>query len=423
MVPALLARAYARLGDEALAFGLLRALTLISGIAALVIAPLRPEHELHLAPLLGGFVVYNAVILSVLARRIEDTRRIFLATLAADLALVFVLVWFTGGGSPFYLLFYLLVALNAYYFGRVIGASAAFFAAGLLAGANWLAADPASWTLITSRGLVLLLLGVTLGHVASRERTARAQAERLNREMETAMARLARAEQLAAVGRMSAKMAHEVRNPLGAINLNVDLLREIAAELPPASSSEARELIDGIQSEVRALAEMTDEYLLASRLPSPKLERGSVNELVGELIGFFAPVASRSGVRLSADLHPAVPAVSFDRAMLRLAVRNLVKNSIEALHAGGEIRVLTRVAGEEVAITVADDGPGIAREAAGRLLEPFFTTKPGGTGLGLSIAEEIAREHRGRLTWSSEPGSGARFTISLPRASVEVTDD
>jgi signal transduction histidine kinase len=388
---------------------------MIGGVAALLLVPLRPEHRIHLGPLLAGFIAYKAGLLVVLVRWAERVREIFLATLATDLGLVFILVWFTGGGeSHFYLLFYLLVALNAYYFGPGIGTQAAALAAGLLALANWLAPPPTAWVHVGSRAAVLGLLGLALGHVAARERAARARAEALNREMEAAMGRLVRAEQLAAVGRLSAKMAHEVRNPLGAITLNVDMLGDIVRECPGPAMAEAEELLGGIRDEVQALAMLTEEYLVAARLPRPRLEKDSVNDVVAELVDFLRPVAERQGVQLVLALDPGLPPVAVDRTMLKQAVQNLVKNSLEALAAGGRITVSSACDARAVMIHVADDGPGIPPDAADRLFEPFFTTKPRGTGLGLSIVRQVAREHGGDVTWTSRPGTGASFTICLP---------
>jgi signal transduction histidine kinase len=404
-----------RLGSDALAFGLLRSLTMIGGVAALFMVPLRPEHRIHLAPLLVGFIAYKAGLLAILAGWAERAREIFLATLAADLGLVFLLVWFTGGGeSHFYLLFYLLVALNAYYFGPGIGIQAALLAAGLLALANWLVAPPTPWVHIGSRAAVLGLLGLALGHVAARERAARARAEQLNREMEAAMGRLVRAEQLAAVGRLSAKMAHEVRNPLGAITLNVDMLGDIVRECPGPDMVEAQQMLHGIRNEVQALATLTEEYLVAARLPRPRLDKDSLNDVITELVGFLRPVAERQGVQIVLELDAGLPPVAFNRTMLKHAVQNLVKNSLEALNDGGRISVSTAGDDRAAMIRVADDGPGIPPDAADRLFEPFFTTKPRGTGLGLSIVRQVAREHGGEVTWTSRPGAGASFTIRLP---------
>ncbi len=357
-----------RFGSEVLAFGVLRSLTLVGGVAALFLVPLRPEHEVHLAPLLAGVIAYQVALLLVLARWAARAREILLGALGTDLGVVFLLAWFTGGGeSHFYLLFYLLVGLNAYYFGPGTATVAAAVATTLLATANWLVTPSAPWTHIGSRALVLGLLGLALGHVAARERAARARAEQLNREMETTTARLVRAEQLAAVGRLSAKVAHEVRNPLGAIHLNLDLLGDLVQECPGPAMSEARELLRGIRSEVRGLATLADEYLVAGRLPRPKREKDSLNDVVTELVAFLRPVADRQGLALEAELDPALPALAFDRAMVRQAVRNLVKNSLEVLPRGGRIRVWTRCDGDTASVTVADDGPGIPPEHAARL--------------------------------------------------------
>jgi len=403
-----------RLDAEAQVFAVLRTLTLVGGVAALLIVPLRPEHQLHLAPLLVGFVVYKALLYLVLLLWAPRAREVFLATLAADLALVFLLVWFTGGGeSHFYLLFFLLVALNAHYFGPAVGALAAALASALLVLANFVGL-PAPWAHVGSRALLLGLLGLALGHVAARERAARAQAEELHREKEAAMARLARAEQLAAVGRLSAKMAHEVRNPLGAINLDVDMLAEIVRDGQGPAMTEARDIVREIRDEVRALAALTDEYLVAARLRRPKPEKESLNDLAADLVAFLQPSAERQGVALDLRLDPGLPLLPLDRAMVRQAVHNLVRNSLEMLPHGGRVVVGTRCDGDAAVLSVADSGPGVDPVAAAHLFEPFFTTKARGTGLGLSIALQIAREHGGDLSWRNRTEGGAVFEIRLP---------
>ena len=403
-----------RLSEDARTYTVLRGLTLLGGVAALFLVPLRPEHQRHLAPLLGAFLLYKAVSLVVLARWTARAREIFLGTVAADLVFVFLLAWFTGGAeSHFYLLFYPLVALDAYYFGPGIGIAAAIAASALLGIANWLTPPLAPWIHLAARAALLALLALALGHVAARERVARARAEQLTREVRAASGRLVQAEQLAAVGRLSARMAHEVRNPLGAITLNVDMLAEIVRACPGPAMGEAQDLLRGIREELRGLAVLTDEYRVAARLPRPKLEDDSLNDLVTEVVGFLRPLAERQGVWLELDLDPTLPALRFDRDLLKQALRNLIKNSLEALPRGGRIGVRTGCDGHAVVIAVSDDGPSIASEVAERLFEPFFTTKPRGTGLGLSIAREVAREHGGELTWMSKPGAGTEFSLRL----------
>src|SRR5581483_7274196 len=157
------------------------------GLAALLIVPLRPEHRGHLVPLLGGFIVYRVALLALLTRWAARAREIFLGTVAADFAFVFLLVWFTGGSeSHFYLLFYPLVALDAYYFGPGWGLLAAALASALLGVAHGLVASTASWAHVGSRAVLLGLLALALGHVAARERAARARAEQLAGEIEAA---------------------------------------------------------------------------------------------------------------------------------------------------------------------------------------------------------------------------------------------
>ena len=410
------------MGQDAFVFAILRGLAMVGGLAALSIVPLRPEHQVHLGPLLGAFLVYKGALFALLFLRPDRARAIFLATLGADLGIVFVLVWFTGGGeSHFYLLFSVLVALNAYYFGPGLGVLAAAISAGLMALANVLVVPPAPWSHIGARAALFGLLGLALGHIAARERAARAGAEQLNAELRAAMARLeeakeraVRAERLAAAGRVSAKMAHEVRSPISAISLNVEMLEEIVGKCPGPMMGDAEDLLRGIQAEVGRLAGLTDEYLTFARLPRVRPAEDSVNEMVEELVAFVRPEAERRGVALKEECDPLIPLLSFDRDLLRRAVLNVVKNGMEATRRGGQVRIATRLDSGWVEVAVADTGSGIEGRHALHLFEPFFTTKPRGTGLGLAIARQIAEEHGGGLTWANDPGCGARFTFRLP---------
>ena len=411
-----------RLGQEATTFAVLRGLAMIGGVAALSILPVRPEHQVHLGPLLGAFIAYKVVLFALLALRPEGARALFLGTLGADLGIVFLLVWFTGGGeSHFYLLFPVLVALNALYFGAEIGVLAAALSAGLMALANNLVAPTAPWSHIGARGALFGLLGLALGHIAGRERRSRAEAERLNEDLRAAVARLEEAkaeaiqvERLAAAGQVSAKMAHEVRSPISAISLNVEMLEEIVGKCPGPMMGDAGDLLRGIRAEVARLGELTDEYLTFARLPRVRSEDDSINEMMEELLGFLRPEAERRGIMLGADLDPLIPLFSFDRDLIRRAVLNLVRNAIDATPRGGRVHVASQLDAESVAVTVSDTGSGIDASHARHVFEPFFSTKPRGTGLGLVIAHQIAEEHGGDLTWHNEPGGGARFTLRLP---------
>jgi signal transduction histidine kinase len=403
-------------------FAVLLAVAMIGGLATLGLVPLRPRHRIDLYSLVIWFAAYKLGIFALVTVTPRATRAIFLGALAVDLLLVFLLLTLTGGGdSLFYLLFFPLVAVNAYYFGPWVGLAAALVAGGLYALSAWLMPPWVGWTPAVILSALVGLPAVTLGLVAERERRARGEVERLNRELTGTLSRLQAAqdellvaERMATVGRLSLKVAHEVRNPISAIELNAAILQDIVRNPAAADREEAAGLVAAIRDQVRTLDALTEEYLAFARFPRPHFEEESVNDLVAELAEFVRPVATRQGLTVRVATDPAVPLMEIDRALLRQAVLNLVKNGLEALSHGGELTLATRRDGDAVEITVADTGPGIAEEVGRRLFEPFFTTKPQGTGLGLSIARQITEEHGGEIRWASTPGAGARFTIRLP---------
>jgi signal transduction histidine kinase len=219
---------------------------------------------------------------------------------------------------------------------------------------------------------------------------------------------------MATVGRLSLKVAHEVRNPISAIELNAEMLGDIVRARSGDDMDEASGLVAAIRDQVTTLDALTEEYLAFARFPKAHFEEESVNQLIEELAAFVRPVATRQGLTMSVETDPAVPMMEIDRALLRQAIHNLVKNGQEALSRGGSLTISSRALGDAVEIAVADTGPGITAEIGDRLFEQFFTTKPQGTGLGLSIARQIVAEHGGELRWANRPGGGAVFTIRLP---------
>jgi signal transduction histidine kinase len=408
-------------GDERV-FAVLLAVVMVGGLTTLGLVPLRPRYRIDLFSLVTWFAAYKVGIFALVTINPRATRIIFLNALGIDLLLVFTLLYFTGGGdSLFYLLFFPLVAVNAYYFGPWVGLGAALIAGGLYTLSAWLVPPWVGWT----PGFILSALAglpaVTLGLVAERERRARGEVERLNTELTGTLNRLQAtqqellvAERMATVGRLSLKVAHEVRNPISAIELNAEILRDIVRGQPGTEREEAAGLVAAIQDQVRTLDALTEEYLTFARFPRPHFEEESVNDLVVELADFVRPVAVRQGLALHVETDPTVPTMEIDRGLLRQAILNLVKNGQEALSRGGELTLASRREGDTVEVSVTDTGGGIPDEVARRLFEPFFTTKPQGTGLGLSIARQIIEEHGGEISWTNRPGAGARFTIRLP---------
>ena len=405
-------------------FAVLLAVVMVGGLATLGLAPIRARHRVDIYSLLLWFGLYKLGIFALVTVSPRATRGIFTGALSVDLLLVFALLYLTGGGdSPFVNLFYPLVAVNAYYFGRGVGLLLTALAGLLYWTAAWLAVPRAAWTAVAILMGQIGLPAYALGHVAERERRARGETERLNTELtgtltrlQSAQEKLVEAERMATVGRLSLKVAHEVRNPIAAIELNAELLGDIVGARQGPEMEEAGSLVGAIRDQVSALDALTEEYLAFARFPRAQFDEDSVNEMVAAVAEFIKPLAARQGITIAVTTDPAVPSMEIDRTLLRQAVLNLIKNGLEAqaLSKGGTLTVTTRRLDDTVDIAVSDTGPGIAPEVGRRLFEQFFTTKPQGTGLGLSITRQIVEEHEGQIRWTSTPGTGATFTISLP---------
>lgn len=232
---------------------------------------------------------------------------------------------------------------------------------------------------------------------------------------------LLRAERLAAMGRVTAQITHEIRNPLSSIGLNAEMLDEAIAKArfdDAAQARESRELLGAIAKEIDRLTEVTEQYLRFARSAKPELSTEDLNEVAGALLDFLAPELAAAHVEVERAFSAGALWARADEGQLRQALLNLVRNAREALveHGGGHLKVETSPRGEQVEISVQDDGPGVSAEDQPRIFDPFFSTKQRGTGLGLSVTQQIIREHGGELSCRSEPGRGTRFVVTLPRA-------
>jgi len=407
--------------DERL-FALLLAVVMVGGLAAIGLAPLRPRFRIDVYSIVLWFAAYKAGVLALVTVNRTGTRAIFIGALAVDLGMVFALLYLTGGGdSPYVNLYYPLIAVNAYYFGRWSALLLTALAGLSYWGAAWMAPPRAEWTAVVILMGLVGLPAFALGHVADRERRSRAEVERLNDELTATLTRLQAAqeelvvaERMATVGRLSLKVAHEVRNPIAAIELNAEILGDIVRDRHEPEMAEAGGLVAAIREQVVALDALTEEYLAFARFPRPQFEEDSINEMVTAVVEFVRPVATRQGISVYLSTDPTVPPMAIDRSLLRQAILNLVKNGQEAVSQGGTLTINTTRTADTVEIAVSDTGAGISAEVGKRLFEQFFTTKPQGTGLGLSITRQIVEEHGGQLRWSSTPGAGATFTVSLP---------
>lgn len=226
-------------------------------------------------------------------------------------------------------------------------------------------------------------------------------------DLRTMEERLVQAERLATIGRFASQIAHEIRNPLSSITLNIELLED---ELR-GSDEEARNLIRSVLRELDRLNDIVGEYLQFARFPKPHLKRGRVDGVIQELVHSLKPPA---GIQVELELMPNSPEIWLDERLLRQALENLARNGAEAIEGEGTLKIETDVIERFLVIRVKDTGRGIPADVQPKLFEPFFTTKPHGTGLGLATSQQIIFEHNGHLLVDSQPGKGSTFTTLLP---------
>lgn len=253
------------------------------------------------------------------------------------------------------------------------------------------------------------------GHALGRSVILRDIAER-KRQEESKL----QSERLTVIGTMSAKLAHEIRNPLSSVLLNLDLVRDEIASLArngSHGSSELDTLIRAMDSEVRRIERVTEDYLKFARLPKPQRERISLNELLANGLAFMQPSLDKTGVKLRTDFDPLLPPVHADEGQLWQAVLNIIRNALEAMPRGGVLTLRTFRSGQEAVLQITDTGHGMTEEQRRSIFKPFFTTKTetGGTGLGLPLTQQIVAEHGGRIECDSAAGQGATFTLRLPQ--------
>jgi two-component system sensor histidine kinase HydH len=255
-------------------------------------------------------------------------------------------------------------------------------------------------------GLALGGIVLSFALTAGLARTVRRQAI----ERDRLQTDLRRSERLAALGKLLAGVAHEVRNPLAGIRSTAQLWQRGVVGLDDES-------LGGLVHEVDRLEEIVSRLLQFSRADAQELAPGDLNAVVSEAARLASGSAELNEVRIEVELEPDLPLVAMAPLALLQVFRNLTTNALHAMSSGGTLRLTTRrhPTRNVVEAVVADTGPGLALEVIGHLFEPFFTTKSEGTGLGLAIAREIALAHRGDLGASNRTeGPGAVFTLTLP---------
>jgi len=229
-------------------------------------------------------------------------------------------------------------------------------------------------------------------------------------------------ERLATVGRMAAKVAHDIRNPLSSISLNAELLGDELVNFTSDTTIEASALLNSITSEVDRLAQISDEYLQFSRTPRIKLQLTDLNQTLSELIKLMSKELLAKKIRVSRRFSSQLPEIYIDKAQMHRSFLNLLRNAIEAMPDGGTLKLRTTANRDYIETKIIDTGEGIDEKELTKIFEPFHSTKEFGTGLGLTITRQIIEEHGGAIECKSKLGSGTEFIIQLPIREVKKGD-
>jgi PAS domain S-box-containing protein len=225
---------------------------------------------------------------------------------------------------------------------------------------------------------------------------------------------LLHSERLATIGEMSAKVAHEIRNPLSSISLNTELLYDEISNDNGERNKDAENLIQSILKEVDSLTEMSDEYLRFARFPKLETRPASINNVLIELTKFFNKEMVQRGISLKENYASNLPQLLLDTNQIKQAFLNILKNSFESMPEGGKLSISTRLKGENVEVNVTDTGSGINRSDVRRVFDPFYSTKVNGTGLGLALTMKTVEGHGGDIICKSTIPKGTTMTVSFP---------
>lgn len=238
---------------------------------------------------------------------------------------------------------------------------------------------------------------------------------RMDRSLRVQQKRLLAAERVAAWKEVAQRVAHEVKNPLSPIRLTMENLIKARRHRPEMFDELFEDGSRAILEEVSQLSNIVTEFSQFARLPAPSPEWVNLDTLVDSVVSLYSKQTNLTVKRVQ---EARLSEVFLDRELISRAVKNLVKNAVEAMEpqGGGELQVTTGLDGDNVYIEVCDTGPGFPEDTAGTIFEPYFTTKVKGTGLGLAIVLRIITEHGGNLSADNRPGGGARVLVTLPAA-------
>jgi signal transduction histidine kinase len=409
------------IGD--ISFFILRLATILGGVAWLSLAPLSPDESVRLIKALVAFSAYSILLYIIILTSPGRLTSVYLVSLVLDLFFVFTLVNLQPDfNNSFFLGYYMLTALHAFYFGVGFG----LFVAVISCFLYYLNIHPLlyqfHWTDLGLRMVFLFPIAVPLGLLSENLRKKHHEIERLNLELSKSLDNLTRMqeklvehEKLSALGRFTADVAHEIRNPLTALG---GIARRLEKLLPDGSKEKTYS--DLIVSEATRLESILRDVLTYSEKEQNHFSRHDLNKPVSEAAPFFCETCQEKNIELVENYAERLPPIYMHPDHVKQAVGNIINNGIEAMPAGGTLSVSTGIEKEKnidwLTVAIADTGEGMPKEALDYIFEPFHSTKKTGigTGLGLPIAHKIMEEHRGFVRVDSKPGKGSKFKLYFP---------
>jgi len=213
---------------------------------------------------------------------------------------------------------------------------------------------------------------------------------------------------------LAGSLAHEIKNPLSVIHMNVDLLAEELEESEWAGVRRATSKVDMIRQQCERMETLLRDFLKFAKLRDLDMTSGSLNEQVAIVLDMFQAQAQKQSVEIVRYLDPDLPSILLHKDSLQSALINLVKNALESMPGEGQLIARTYGISGGVAIDLIDTGIGMEETTAMKMFEPFYSTKNGGSGLGLPTARKIIESHGGRIAVQSEVGRGTKFVIEFP---------
>ncbi|MDQ2774832.1 MAG: ATP-binding protein [Acidobacteriota bacterium] len=247
---------------------------------------------------------------------------------------------------------------------------------------------------------------------AKAKRDEMARTAESNRHLRVTEASLRRSERLAALGQLTAGLAHELRNPLGTIKACAEMLTKDTIKSRPEVMAE---MAGYIGTEVDRMSGLISSFLDFARPLQIRPVVSELKPLLDDVLRQQSELAAGRGVHLSLKAPDKPISFGFDPDLLRVAVLNLIQNAIQASPSGSNVEVRVEPSAEQVQLFVSDHGEGIQPQHLESIFNPFFTTKPEGVGLGLALVSKIVDEHHGRIRVYSQPGVGTTFEMTLPR--------